>query len=143
MPRARSKNASAKTGSKTSAARRAGGSARKPATAKKTTASSRTASPARNELVCPECGKTFDRAASLGAHRNRAHGISGASTRRTTAAGARRQNAARRTASSADNGVNRDALLAALFPNGIPARERVIREVNAWLDQAERLSRLG
>jgi hypothetical protein len=29
----------------------------------------------------------------------------------------------------------------ALFPNGIPARESVIRDVNAWLDEADRLSR--
>jgi hypothetical protein len=34
-------------------------------------------------------------------------------------------------------------LLRALFPNGIPAKESVIREVNAWLDQAERLSNLS
>jgi hypothetical protein len=39
--------------------------------------------------------------------------------------------------------VDRDALLQALFPNGIPARENVIRELNGWLDEAERLSRLG
>jgi hypothetical protein len=38
--------------------------------------------------------------------------------------------------------VDRDRLLQGLFPNGIPAREEVIREVNAWLDQAERLARL-
>jgi hypothetical protein len=37
--------------------------------------------------------------------------------------------------------VDRDALLNALFPSGIPARENVIREVGAWLDEAERLSR--
>ena len=39
--------------------------------------------------------------------------------------------------------VDRDALLGALFPNGIPARESVIRDLNAWLDQAERLARQG
>jgi hypothetical protein len=39
--------------------------------------------------------------------------------------------------------VDRDALLRALFPNGIPARESVIRDLNAWLDQAERLARRG
>jgi len=38
--------------------------------------------------------------------------------------------------------VNRDALLAALFPNGVPPRESVIREVAQWLDQAERLAKL-
>jgi hypothetical protein len=33
-------------------------------------------------------------------------------------------------------------LLSTLFPNGMPARETVIREVNAWLAQAERLAAL-
>jgi C2H2-type zinc finger len=37
--------------------------------------------------------------------------------------------------------VDRDALLNAVFPSGIPARENVIRDVGAWLDEAERLSR--
>jgi hypothetical protein len=39
--------------------------------------------------------------------------------------------------------VNRDALLQSLFPAGIPAREEVIRAVNAWLDEAERLAALA
>jgi hypothetical protein len=39
------------------------------------------------------------------------------------------------------NAVNRDALLAAVFPNGVPPRESVIRELSAWLDQAEKLAR--
>jgi hypothetical protein len=38
-------------------------------------------------------------------------------------------------------GVNRDALLATLFPNGVPPRESVIREVASWLDQAERIAK--
>jgi hypothetical protein len=37
--------------------------------------------------------------------------------------------------------VDRDALLRSLFPHGIPAREQTLREVNAWLDEAERLTR--
>ena len=37
---------------------------------------------------------------------------------------------------------DRDALLQTLFPNGIPAKESVIRSVNAWLDEAERLAGL-
>jgi hypothetical protein len=36
--------------------------------------------------------------------------------------------------------VNRDALLQQLFPSGLPAREEVIRRVNAWLDEAEKLA---
>jgi uncharacterized C2H2 Zn-finger protein len=148
------------------------------------------------ELVCPECGKTFTRPASLGAHRNRAHGVAGASAARATAKKAtrtrkpaaarsspkakaaarstatpsrrkatsssqpatavKRQTASRpstpRSASStrgrhtAANGhdvaVNRDQLLQALFPTGIPARDDAIRQVNAWLDEAERLAHM-
>jgi hypothetical protein len=37
--------------------------------------------------------------------------------------------------------VNRDALLQALFPGGIPASEGTIRSLNAWLDEAERIAR--
>ena len=113
------------------------------------------------EFKCPECGRTFARAAALGAHRRRAHGVVGASAQarakstrsRTTTAS---RPAARATAaSSAANGrrttrpraasasrVDRDALLRAIFPGGVPAREAVIRDANAWLDEAERLARL-
>ena len=38
--------------------------------------------------------------------------------------------------------VDRDALLQTIFPTGIPPRENVIAAVNAWLDEAERLTRL-
>jgi hypothetical protein len=48
----------------------------------------------------------------------------------------------RTTSASRDGTVNRDQLLRTLFPNGIPAREEVVRSVNAWLDEAERLARL-
>ena len=143
------------------------------------------------EFKCPECGRTFTRAAALGAHRRQAHGVVGAvsaarprgsrasssSTRRTrTASGvpARRKTAAAKTASSArparrrrqtaraqtartrsatqggsatprrnsGGAVNRDALLGALFPNGLPAKEEVLRAANQWLDDAERLARM-
>jgi uncharacterized C2H2 Zn-finger protein len=139
------------------------------------------------ELVCPECGQTFTRPASLGAHRNRAHGVAGASAQSATrrkrgtgsragAGGAARStgNGAAKTKRAASTGatasrtraasgsragsraggsrgqsrsgsasVNRDSLLQALFPGGIPARESVIREVNSWLDEAERLAKLA
>jgi hypothetical protein len=88
-------------------------------------------------LVCPECGKSFTRAASLGAHRNRAHGVTGNSRRVTTTA--KTSSASPRPRRGKNGAVDRDALLTALFPNGIPAKESVIREANAWLDQAERL----
>jgi uncharacterized C2H2 Zn-finger protein len=118
------------------------------------------ASPA-STLVCPECGKEFSRAASLGAHRNRAHGVAGSSsnagrTRRATrgtggtsassrsgATGNRRTTRQGFTPQRPRNGVvDRDALLEALFPEGVPPRENVIRELGAWLDQAEQLVKL-
>jgi hypothetical protein len=39
--------------------------------------------------------------------------------------------------------VNHDALLRALFPNGIPPRQEVVAAVNDWLAQADRLARLS
>jgi hypothetical protein len=109
-----------------------------------------------DQFVCPECGRSFARAASLGAHRRQAHKIPGATTKTSmpaaTAVSAQttktsRRRRARRTTRPAnrtttDNGPNRDALLEALFPEGIPPKESVIRSVNAWLDEAERLAQL-
>jgi hypothetical protein len=43
---------------------------------------------------------------------------------------------------SVSGSVDRDALLAALFPTGIPPREDVVSSLNAWLNEAERLARL-
>jgi hypothetical protein len=116
------------------------------------------------EFKCPECGRTFTRAAALGAHRRQAHGIAGAtsrsraggrSTRRTaasapssTATSTRRRRPAGTASGSArgrarrDGSVDRDALLQKLFPNGIPAKEDVIRAINSWLDDAERLAKM-
>jgi len=112
---------------------------------------------------CPECGRTFIRAAALGAHRRRTHGVVGATSKARVTSGTRSsavtssKNVARASAaSSAANGrrsgrsqarasaaqLNRDALLQAIFPGGVPAREAVIRAANAWLDEAERLARL-
>lgn len=135
MPRARSKTSSKKS-SKT-ANRRASSRAKR---AEPTAASS------AKSFVCPECGKTFTRAASLGAHRNRAHGVAGKSApaKRKTAATSATRAASSRPAtdgSRTGRGVDRDRILAMLFPNGIPAREEVIRDIAAWLDHAERLAR--
>jgi uncharacterized C2H2 Zn-finger protein len=106
------------------------------------------------EFTCPECGKTFTRAASLGAHRQRAHGVSGASkrasTQRSSASRGRHQRSQRDSGSAAgrtpqptrDGSVNRDRLLQTLFPNGVPPREDVIKRVSSWLDDAERLAKL-
>ena len=110
-------------------------------------------------LTCPECGKTFTRAAALGAHRSRIHGVPGSSLnaqrKRTTTATAKRAtpikrtSTRRRTATAAASGrspgtgsIDRDALLKTLFPNGIPARQDAIAAVNDWLNEADRLSRL-
>ena len=100
--------------------------------------------------TCPECGKTFERPASLGAHRRRAHGVAGASSAKTPATrGARRtrpgsrngrtSDRARSTSASAQS-LDRDALLQRVFPNGMPARESVLKRANAWLDEAEKLA---
>lgn len=136
----------------------------------KRTASQRSAS-AGSEFVCPECGRTFTRAAALGAHRSRAHGVAGRSaqaTKRRASAGqapsAKRGSAARtragatatprsaaKTTTGAStrsraragrDGIDRDALLTTLFPGGMPAREEVIRAASSWLDEAERLSQM-
>jgi uncharacterized C2H2 Zn-finger protein len=115
-------------------------------------------------LTCPECGRAFTRAASLGAHRSRTHGVRGASSRRTRRAGSAGNGGAtrgrggasaqpsqppasrRRTRGASSSGkaadVDRDRLLQTLFPNGLPAREEVIRRANAWLDDAEQLAKM-
>jgi predicted RNA-binding Zn-ribbon protein involved in translation (DUF1610 family) len=118
-----------------------------------------------SQFTCPECGKTFGSAAALGSHRKNSHGVAGASTRTksrqpATATGTQGRGrpatrAARSTNStstrrrgrppgsqnrSKTGTVNRDALLQALFPGGIPASEETIRSLNAWLDEAERIA---
>jgi hypothetical protein len=126
---------------------------KKPAAARrKVAASSRRAASSAGTFKCPECGRTFTRAAALGAHRHQAHGVAGRSanaantSRRRTTTDAGKGSSGR---GSAANGgaqnrspINRDDLLASVFPAGIPAKETVIRAVNSWLDEAERLSRL-
>lgn len=116
-------------------------------TATKTAAPSAKAA-TTEQLACPECGKTFTRPAALGAHRRRAHGVAGSSSRTrarrpaartpTTATAARM----RRSSNGARRGIDRDALLATLFPKELPAREAVIRAANDWLDQAEQLAEM-
>ena len=109
------------------------------------------------EFTCPECGKTFSRAAALGAHRNRAHGVAGATrlarrarsransrnggTSRNRGPGQRASQSAALGRTGRSGGVDHDALLRTLFPSGLPAREEVIRRANAWLDEAEKLAR--
>jgi predicted RNA-binding Zn-ribbon protein involved in translation (DUF1610 family) len=134
--------------------------ARKPATKSQSKVDSGGASSeSADQFTCPECGRVFSRAAALGAHRKAAHGVAGskssrartrsrASNRRQstgTRPGRRSTVTATRSNASRDGSaasVNRDALLAAIFPQGIPPRENVIRAVNVWLDDAERLARM-
>jgi predicted RNA-binding Zn-ribbon protein involved in translation (DUF1610 family) len=130
---------------------------------RRTTSKSTPTATSAAEFTCPECGKTFNRAASLGAHRNRAHGITGASKRRTKASTAitpsaessgthrrrtnRRRNSTQPTTAATrtrqrGTSINRNQLLQALFPNGVPPREDVIRRISNWLDEAEHLAKL-
>jgi predicted RNA-binding Zn-ribbon protein involved in translation (DUF1610 family) len=118
--------------------------------------SSSKATTTAKQFKCPECGRTFTRAAALGAHRRQAHGVAGtsaasASARRrrnrgpvggTPSATRRPRQSSTRARSAADDGIDRDALIAAVFPNGLPPKESVIREVARWLDDAEALARL-
>ena len=119
-----------------------------------TRATKATTTSAPDALICPECGKTFTRAASLGAHRKMSHGVAGTSKNATgnrtstTASSKRRRTTSssrhRSTAAAANGGaqtVDRDALLRSLFPAGIPPRLDVVEAVNDWLDEAERLAR--
>ena len=103
------------------------------------------------QFKCPECGRTFARAAALGAHR-RSHGVAGRKSSAKRTGGRRRSPSTRRAASARGStraagtpraaGVDRDALLRGLFPNGVPARAEALSAVGAWLDEAERLAGL-
>ena len=112
-------------------------------------------SESQETFECPECGKTFDRAASLGAHRQRVHGVAGRSKRQTQSSersstrqvsGSRRRRTSEMGAAASDGrsrvSVDRSALLKQVFPGGIPPRDEVVRRVNAWLDEAEELATL-
>jgi predicted RNA-binding Zn-ribbon protein involved in translation (DUF1610 family) len=136
--------------------------ARKPATTSQTKVNSGGAtSESADQFTCPECGRVFSRAAALGAHRKAAHGVAGSKSSRArtrsrasnrprkqstrTLPGRRSTATATRSNASRDGSaasVNRDALLAVIFPQGIPPRENVIRALNSWLDDAERLTRM-
>jgi hypothetical protein len=122
----------------------------------------------QNQFVCPECGRAFARAAALGAHRKRAHGIAGSSRSASAAKNGRRRTNRRRSSRAATETAAaastqtaraprptrskrsqpgpadvRNALLKAAFPNGVPPREDVIRDLAAWLDEGERLANLS
>ncbi len=110
-------------------------------------------------LVCPECGKSFGRAQALGAHRSRAHGVAGTSRASRTTRGTKRRQvkaapatARRRAAANSRDGAtrandggkfDRDQLISAVFPNGVPPKANVIAALSPWLDEGERLSRMS
>jgi hypothetical protein len=167
MARARRRTSATKRSAAPSRARKARSSP-----AKASTPAVKASAASGGEFVCPECGRTFTRAAALGAHRSRVHGVAGQSAQakrtrsrrqQTSGPGSRRvptpftagaptkapsasQNASRsRRASTVArrDGVDRDALLKALFPAGMPPREEVIRAASSWLEEGERIARLG
>jgi hypothetical protein len=166
MPRARKRASTSRASAPQARVSKASTSrASRPATSNKTGGRA-------GKFVCPECGRSFTRAAALGAHRSRVHDVAGqsaqakknrarrqgattqttatATTRRSTAATTRNRSASQTRASrrrqpsssTSRDGIDRDALLKALFPTGMPAREQVIRAVSGWLDDAERLTRM-
>src|SRR5690242_18787888 len=92
------------------------------------------------EIVCPECGRTFSRAAALGAHRRRVHGVVGQSRR---PAKQRQRRPRPEPRQNANAGIDRDALLKIVFPSGLPASASTVSAVAAWLEEADRLSRTG
>ena len=122
------------TMSGSAAERKTGGSRRRSSSSDGTNSTS--ASPTeQSAFVCPECGKSFSRAQALGAHRSRTHGVAGtsraarATSKRTgtkSAAPGRRATASkrpgRRSARSGGMQFDRDKVLAAVFPNGVPPK---------------------
>jgi hypothetical protein len=136
--------------------------------AAKRTATTKRGAAKTAEFTCPECGRTFTRAAALGAHRSGAHGVAGKSAQAKRSRKIRQASApststtapssaatTRRAAQSSlsatsprtktvegNGAIDRDALLNTIFPSGMPAREEVIRAATGWLDEAERLARM-
>jgi predicted RNA-binding Zn-ribbon protein involved in translation (DUF1610 family) len=107
-----------------------------------TTSSTASTTQGGGEFKCPECGKTFARAAALGSHRRRAHGVVGASAEAGSTSRSRARSSSSSRSVRSTGRVDRDALLQTLFPTGVPAKEDVIRSLNGWLDEAERLAAL-
>lgn len=127
--------------------------AAKTATPRATKSASTSASPTQSALTCPECGRTFGRPSALGAHRRQAHGVVGSSARARASSERRRKGSTGKTSvpaspargrgrggaqpTTSGGTIDRNGLLRALFPNGIPADVNTIRSVNRWLDDAE------
>jgi C2H2-type zinc finger len=126
---------------------------------RKTGSARKRGSSSAGTFVCPECGKTFSTPQGMGAHRNRVHGVAGTSpsakankSRRARGKGVSVRSSsktlARRGARPAASStrrtgtVDRDQLLSAVFPGGVPAKTSVFEAVARWLDEADRLARL-
>jgi hypothetical protein len=92
-------------------------------------ASSGTAARTKNRIVT-RAGAT---PATTATTRRRRSSARGGSTRGRVAAQAR---------SSPNSTTTHDALLRALFPNGVPARASVIAALEPWLAEADRLARM-
>jgi hypothetical protein len=97
----------------------------------------KTASKKATEFVCPDCGRSFTRAAALGSHRSRLHGVAGSSP---SAARARR----------AANGPNgrptsrgRAATTATVTTGGIDGRKPTARTRGASNSGRARTARAG
>jgi hypothetical protein len=94
--------------------------------------------PEERQFECPECraaGETrvFGNAQGLAAHRRQAHGVRVAARRRKRVVGARGK--------SVSAELDKDRLVRALFPSGMPAKADLVQRVGAWLSEAEELHR--
>lgn len=86
-------------------------------------------------LVCPECGKTFDRTQSLALHRSRAHGVKGQSRQ----ARSRKRGRPPKQAQAGDRDRTERALLKVLYPEGVMPVGAMPR-IREWLDTAHKLT---
>jgi uncharacterized C2H2 Zn-finger protein len=84
------------------------------------------------DFKCPDCGRTFDKAQGLGAHRARVHGYRASKSNGRAAV-------TRREVRSFDS----DAMLRLVFPDGIPARVGIIERANGLLGSARDLHDLA
>lgn len=75
------------------------------------------------QFICPECGKTFSRAAALGSHRRRAHGIAGSSKSASTVRRASR-GGRRKTATAAASSATKTSSTARETSSTAPKRRR-------------------
>lgn len=93
------------------------------------------------EYICDQCSAKFDSPQKLGAHKFRAHGVQGASARRTRKP--KRQSQPKQAQAQTNQTVVsalHDRLLETVFPSGIPPKKEVLEEISGWLNEADRLT---